>query len=168
MSSFAKPVENSNTFLQNVLGGCLAASVTAVFSSVLYSQTSSQKCVLQRATFATVRCMRRRWSISMSWMPPYRRLLSAKACSSNRATSLHRTVRTIYITTQVLISPEETNSLRPSWLTGDLNHIENRKQGFTPTMFPIRFMRPTLEHSLRFCRDRYVCYFGNVSCRGGL
>ena len=38
-----------------------AASVTAVFSSVLYSQTSGQECVLQRATFATVRYMRRRW-----------------------------------------------------------------------------------------------------------
>jgi len=114
-----------------------AASVTAVFSSVLYSQTSSQKCVLQRAASIIERYMRRRWNISLSWMPPYRRLFSAKACSSNRATSsLHRAVRTIYITTQVIISPEETNSLRPSWRTGDFNHIENRKQGLTPPSFP--------------------------------
>jgi len=44
--------------------------------------------------------------------------------------------RTICITTQVLISPEETNSLRPSWLTGEFKHIENRKQGSIPTMLP--------------------------------
>jgi len=113
-----------------------AASMTAVFSSVLYSQTSSQKCVLQRATFATVRHMRRRWNLSLSWKPNYRRLFYAKACSSNRAKSLHRAIRTIYITTQVIISPEETNSLRPSWRTGDFKHIENRKQGLTPTSFP--------------------------------
>ena len=103
-----------------------AASVTAVFSSVLYSQTSNQKCVLQRATFATVRHMRRRWHLSLSWKPPYRRLFIAKACSSNRATSLHRAVRAVYITTQVLISPEGSNRLRSLWLTGDNNHLENR------------------------------------------
>jgi len=111
--------------------------MTAVFSSVLYLQTSNQECVLQRATFATVRCMRRRWILSLSWKPLYRRLLSAKACSSNLATSLHRAVRITNITTQVLNSPEETNSLRSSWLTGDFNHIENRKQGLTPTMLPV-------------------------------
>jgi len=60
-----------------------AASMTAVFSSVLYSQTSSQECVLQRATFATVRCMRRRGCLSLSWKPPYRHLFRAKACSAN-------------------------------------------------------------------------------------
>jgi len=63
-----------------------AASMTAVFSSVLYSQTSSQECVLLRAMFATVRYMRRRWNLSLSWKPTYRRLISVKACSSNLAT----------------------------------------------------------------------------------
>ena len=38
-----------------------AASMTAVSTSVLYSQTSGQDGVLQRATFATVQYMRRRW-----------------------------------------------------------------------------------------------------------
>jgi hypothetical protein len=33
-----------------------AASMTAVFTSYLYRQTSGQACVLQRATSATVRC----------------------------------------------------------------------------------------------------------------
>ncbi|MCE3018782.1 MAG: hypothetical protein ACK56W_01935 [Pirellula sp.] len=33
-----------------------AASMTAVFTSYLYGQTSGQACVLQRATSATVRC----------------------------------------------------------------------------------------------------------------
>jgi len=39
------------------------------------------------------------------------------------------------ITRRVLVSPEATNSLRSLWLTGDFNHIENRKQGLTPTEF---------------------------------
>ena len=142
--------------------------MTAVFSSVLYSQTSDQKCVLKRATFATVRHMRRRWNLPLSWKPLYRRLSSAKACSSNLAPSLHQAVRTIYIKRRVLISPEETNSLQSSWLTSDLehgalrctyllfhqrgltpfppslwltgdnNHHANRKQGLTPTMLPLR------------------------------
>ena len=51
-----------------------AASVTAVFSSVLFSQTSSQECVLHRATSIIVRTMRRRWILSLSWKPHYRRL----------------------------------------------------------------------------------------------
>ena len=96
-----------------------AASMTAVFSSVLYSQTSSQECVLQRATFATVRHMRRRWHLSLSWKPTYRRLFSATACSSNLATSLHQAVPTINITRRILVSPEENSSLRSLWLTGD-------------------------------------------------
>ncbi len=131
--------------------------MTAVFSSVLYLQTSNQECVLQRATFATVRCMRRRWILSLSWKPLYRRLLSAKACSSNLATSSHRAVRITNITTQVLSSPEETNSLRPSWLTGDFNHIENRKQGLTPTMLPLTPMEFTeLEHLSSECPRRLL------------
>lgn len=87
-----------------------------------YSQTSSQECVLQRTTFANVRYMRRRWNISLSWKPHYRRLFSAMAFSYNRATSLPRAVRTISITRQVLISPEGTYRLRSLWLTGDLEH----------------------------------------------
>jgi len=39
--------------------------------------------------------------------------------TSNMNTS---TVRTINITRRVLNSPEATNSLRPSWLTGDFEH----------------------------------------------
>jgi len=54
---------------------------------------------------------------------------------------LQRAVRITNITTQVLNSPEETNSLRPSWLIGDFDHIENRKQGLTPTM-PLDFGHP--------------------------
>ena len=54
--------------------------------------------------------------------PPVQNSFSAKACSSNRATRVYRTVRTITITRRVLVSPEETNSLRSSWLTGDLEH----------------------------------------------
>ena len=38
-----------------------------------------------------------------------------------RATSRHRAVRTINIARRVLISPEGTNRLRSSWLTGDLD-----------------------------------------------
>ena len=68
-----------------------------------------------------------------SWKPSYRRLFNAKACSSNRATSSHRVVRTINITRPVLISPEETNSLRPSWLTGDLEHSALRCSHLTRT-----------------------------------
>ena len=113
------PADGDQTGIHAIPALQSAASVTAVFSSVLYSQTSSQKCVLQRATFATVQHMRRRWNLSLSWKPSYRRLNSAKARTPNRATSLHRAVRTIYITRQVLISPEATNSLRSSWLTGD-------------------------------------------------
>ena len=108
-----------------------AASMTAVCSSVLYSQTSGQECVLQRATFATVRHMRRRWCLSLSWKPHYRRLFNAKASSPNRTTSAHRSVRTINITRRVLISPEGTFCLRPWWRTGDFKHIENRKPGLT-------------------------------------
>jgi len=37
-------------------------------------------------------------------------------------------------TRRVLISPEGSNRLRSLWLTGDNNHLENRKQGLTPTM----------------------------------
>ena len=57
--------------------------------------------------------------------------------------------RTICITSQVLISPEETNSLRPSWLTGDFNHIENRKQGLTPRVLsPPRVLSENREQGL--------------------
>jgi len=114
------PADGDQTGIHAIPALQSAASVTAVFSSVLYSQTSNLKCVLQRATFATVRHMRRRWHLSLSWMPNYRRLFSAKACSSKLATSLHRAVRNINITRRVLISPEETIRLRSSWLTGDL------------------------------------------------
>ena len=54
--------------------GTYHQAVTAVFSSVLYSQTSGQECVLPRATFALVRHMRRRWQWSLSWKPSVRRL----------------------------------------------------------------------------------------------
>ena len=57
--------------------------------------------------------------------------VSAKACSSNQATCEHRAVRTINITRRVLVSQEDANRLRSSWLTGEFNHIENRKQGLT-------------------------------------
>ena len=51
--------------------------------------------------------------------PPVQCSFSAKARSSNLATSLFRAVRTMIITRRELISPDATNSLRPSWLTGD-------------------------------------------------
>ena len=50
--------------------------------------------------------------------PPVQCSFCAKARSSNRATSMHRAVRTINIARRVLISPEETKSLRTLWLTG--------------------------------------------------
>ena len=67
--------------------------------------------------------------------PPVQCSISAMARSSNRATSLHRAVRTINITRRVLISPEATNSLRSLWLTGEFIPIENRKPSLTPTVF---------------------------------
>ena len=73
------PAEGDQTGIHAIPALQSAASMTAVFSSVLYSQTSSQKCVLQRATFANVRCMRRRWHLSLSWKPNYRRLFSARS-----------------------------------------------------------------------------------------
>jgi len=116
------PAEGDQTGIHAIPALQSAASMTAVFSSVLYLQTSSQKCVLQRATFATVRHMRRRWNLPQSWKPNYRRLISAKACSANRATREHRAVRASNITWRVLVLPDATNSLRSSWLTGDLEH----------------------------------------------
>jgi len=101
-----------------------AASVTAVFSSVLYSQTSSQECVLQRTTFATVRCMRRRWNLPLTWRPNYRRLFRVKACSTNRSSHEVRGRRTIKFTGRINISPEATNSLRLSWPNSNFNDEE--------------------------------------------
>ena len=50
--------------------------MTAVFSSLLYGQTSGHECVLQRATFATGADMRRRPSLPIRWMHYCRRLFS--------------------------------------------------------------------------------------------
>ena len=61
--------------LQHQVSCQSAASVTAVFSSVLYSQASGQECVLHRATSIIDADMRRRWYLSLSWKPPNRRLL---------------------------------------------------------------------------------------------
>ena len=55
--------------------------MTAVFSSLLYRQTSSQAGVLKRAMFATQADMRRRPSESIRWMHHCRRLFSATAAS---------------------------------------------------------------------------------------
>ena len=54
--------------------------------------------------------------------PPVQNSFSATARSSTRATRVYRTVRTINVTRRVLGSPEEANSRRSSWLTGDLEH----------------------------------------------
>ena len=43
------------------------------------TQTCGMNGVLQRATFANVRHMRRRWHLSLSWKPNYRRLFSARS-----------------------------------------------------------------------------------------
>jgi len=61
--------------------------------------------------------------------PPVQCSFSAKAPSANRATSKHRAVRTINITRRVPVSPEETDSLRSSCLTG-----ENRPPANKPSL----------------------------------
>ena len=47
------------------------------------TQTCGMNGVLQRATFANVRHMRRRWHLSLSWKPNYRRLFSAHSARMN-------------------------------------------------------------------------------------
>ena len=73
------PAEGDQTSIHAVPALQSAASVTAVFTSLLFRQASSHECVLQRATFATVRCMRRRWNLSLSWKLPHRRLFNARS-----------------------------------------------------------------------------------------
>ncbi|MCY2982005.1 MAG: hypothetical protein NTY15_00015 [Planctomycetota bacterium] len=67
-----------------------AASMTAVFSSLLYRQTSGQECVLQRAAFATGADMRRRPSLSIRWKHHCRRLFSEYFCSIALAKTVNR------------------------------------------------------------------------------
>ena len=68
-------------FVQHWVSCQSAASMTAVFSSLLYRQTSSQAGVLKRAMFATQADMRRRPSESIRWMHHCRRLFSTVAAS---------------------------------------------------------------------------------------
>ena len=93
-----------------------AASVTAVFSSLLYGQTSGQECVLHRATSATEADMRRRPSLPIRWMHHCRRLFIALAESSCVPFdfSLHEPMRfeAVNIKRRVLVSPDETFRLR--------------------------------------------------------
>ena len=70
--------------------------------------------------------------------PPVQCSFSAKARSSNRATSAHRAVRTINITKRVLISPERSVSTSVIVADRRFHSHRKRKTGSDPNEFPQR------------------------------
>ena len=110
------------------------------FHFVLYSQTSGQECVLQRATFAAVRDMRRRWRLSLNWKPSYRRLFNAHSARRHaHPIEQHPSIERVEPLTshgEYSFRRNDVYSLRSSWLTGDFIPIENRKPRLTPTELP--------------------------------